>query len=289
MVIVKLSGGLGNQMFQYACGRFLSIIKNTELKLDLGYLNDKSHRPGFTVRDYELGAFNFLDNLATEKEVQSFKKPSSFFCKLAFKVKQKIKPRIMVFESKFDLDTLMKASDIYLDGYFQNEKYFKEIKDILLNDFSLKGLLNDRYSEINRQIDACSSVSIHIRRGDYINNAEAHDYHGLCNLDYYEKAISLVSDKVREPHFFVFSDDLDWARKNLKSKYLFTFVDGGENFEDLFLMSQCKHNIIANSSFSWWGSWLNKYPEKVIIAPLKWYNDAKLNSEFKLPEKWVRV
>jgi hypothetical protein len=289
MVIVKLTGGLGNQMFQYACGRYLNEIKKAELELDLKSLQDKSPRPDFTFRDYQLNVFNIIEKFASEKDVQSFIKPSSFFKKNIFKIRQKIKPAIIITESNYSLKDLKKVSDIYLEGYFQNEKYFKEIQNILIKEFSLKSRLNESYIEIQNQIISCNSVSVHVRRGDYVSNAVTNNYHGICDLDYYEKAISAIAAKISAPHFFIFSDDIGWARENLKSQWSLTFVSGGKNFEDLSLMSQCKHNIIANSSFSWWGGWLNRYSEKIVIGPLKWFNDAEANAGFNLPEKWIRV
>ncbi|HXA02812.1 MAG TPA: alpha-1,2-fucosyltransferase [Cytophagaceae bacterium] len=289
MIVVKLSGGLGNQMFQYACGRFLSEIKHTDLQLDVKSFQDKSSNPDLTYRDYQLRIFNIDEKLASEKDVQSFIKPKSFLKKIIFKIRQKSRGKIIATDSNYDLNILDKESDIYLDGYFQNEKYFIGIKDILSKEFSLKDRLNASYSEMQNQISICNSVSIHIRRGDYVNNSVTNNYHGVCGLDYYKKAMSVIAEKVTEPRFFIFSDDVNWVRENLKSQWPLTFVSGGKSFEDLFLMSQCKHNIIANSSFSWWAGWLNKYPEKIVVGPLKWFNDPKINAGFNLPEKWIRV
>jgi hypothetical protein len=289
MIIAKLKGGLGNQMFQYACGRFLSERKNTLLKLDKSALEDKSYRPDVASRDYQLNVFNCIENFAATEEIQSFKKPTFILDKVFFKIRQQLKPSVIITDENYDLSLIDKAQNIYQEGYFQNEKYFKNIGNILLKEFSIKYPLNDAYVEFQNQIAVCNSVSIHIRRGDYVNNPTTNNYHGVCSLDYYYKAKAVITEKIADPRFFIFSDDIKWARENLKSERPLTFVSGGKNFEDLSLMSQCKHNIIANSSFSWWGGWLNENHEKIVVGPLKWFNDAKLNSEFQLPDKWIRV
>jgi hypothetical protein len=289
MVIVKLTGGLGNQMFQYACGRSLSEIRHTKLWLDTMSFHDKSANPDQTLRNYQLDVFNSIGKQTSASDIQSFIKPKSILKKIPFKIRQILNPKIIVTESNYDINIPDNGSDIYLDGYFQNEKYFIDIKDILLTEFSLKEKLNKNYSEIQNQITSCDSVSIHIRRGDYVSNEVTNNYHSICGLDYYEKAISMIAEKATSPHFFIFSDDIQWARENLKSDWPQTFVSGGKSFEDLYLMSQCKHNIIANSSFSWWAGWLNRHSEKIVVGPLKWFNNPKINSEFTLPESWIRV
>jgi hypothetical protein len=288
MIIVKLTGGLGNQMFQYASGRSLSEKRNTELRLDIKSFRMSSNQD-VTSRSYQLTLFNCIGKLASESDLQSFIKPKSVLKKIIFKARQIFQPKIIVTESNYNSKISKQVQDIYLDGYFQNEKYFIGIKDILLREFSLKEKLNNNYREIQNQIAGCNSVSIHIRRGDYVNNAITNNYHGICGLDYYEKAMSVMEEKISHSHFFIFSDDIDWARENIKSGPPVTFVSGGKSIEDLFLMSQCKNNIIANSSFSWWGGWLNRHPEKIIVGPLKWFNDPKANAEFTLPEKWIRL
>jgi hypothetical protein len=252
-------------------------------------LEDKSPRSNFTFRDYELNIFNCIEEFSSDEEVQSFIKPKSFLAKTIFNIRQKFKPTVIITDSYFDPIFLKKASAIYLDGYFQNEKYFNEIRNILTKEFSLKEQLSGHYKEISHRISGCHSVSIHIRRGDYVSNTITNNYHGICDLNYYNRAMSLMAERITEPHFFIFSDDIGWAKENLKSTWPITFVSGGKNFEDLFLMSQCKHNIIANSSFSWWGAWLNKNFEKIVIGPVKWFNAPKINAEFSLPEKWIRL
>ena len=248
MIIVKLKGGLGNQMFQYAYGRKLTLERQATLVLDKTYLTPiRQLITGTTTRHYELGEF---------------------------KIKAKF--------------TKAKGHN-YLDGYWQNEKYFKDIRHILLKDFTLKKKTNN-FLKLKKLIAETNSVSIHFRRGDYVKRAVTRKYHGVLNLNYYRRAIALIGEKVEKPNFFVFSDDISWVKKNFKIGKPLTFISGLRkltNSEELILMSLCKHNIIANSSFSWWGAWLNKNPAKIVIAPKRWFR-AKTDSEI-VPQSWIKL
>ena len=136
------------------------------------------------------------------------------------------------------------------------------------------------------------AVSLHIRRGDYVSNPVTNNYHGTCSLAYYKKAVLLLKEKIENPSFFIFSDDLLWARENLDFINDMTFIDLDKSIpdhEEMHLMSQCKHNIIANSSFSWWGAWLNENSDKIVIAPKKWFSDNTINTEDLIPAKWMRI
>jgi hypothetical protein len=137
-----------------------------------------------------------------------------------------------------------------------------------------------------------SAVSIHVRRGDYVSDAGTNRFHGTCSVDYYHDAVDRISGFAPASHFFVFSDGIDWAKENLRLRQPVTYVDfndGEKNYEDLRLMSLCKHHIIANSSFSWWGAWLNPNPDKIVIAPKKWFNDPSINTDDLIPNSWLRL
>jgi hypothetical protein len=295
MIIIKLQGGLGNQMFQYAIGRKLSILNKTELKLDLSFLLDRTPRSNFTYRDYNLNIFNLKIESATSEEIKPFVNH------LDNKIKRKIysylflgKNKKYIYEKQLTCDpNIFKLTgNIYLDGYWQTEKYFSDIKNILYNDFNIKIPQDEKNQEITKIIKNSNSVSIHTRRGDYITNKQTYNVHGICDLDYYYNCVNLLLKQIENPHFFIFSDDHKWAKENLKLDYLMTFIDhnnASKNYEDLRLMSQCKHNIIANSSFSWWGAWLNKNPDKIVYAPQKWFNDSSRDTKDLIPDQWIKV
>ena len=293
MIIVKLMGGLGNQMFQYALGRNLSIKKKTDLFLDNTLLGNPSHT--MTPRNYELGIFNIEASIAPKnllKMVPSSRrnKIRSTFHKIFNK-----QPLITYMKEQtinFDNQILDLPDNVYLDGYWQSEKYFSDISEVIRNDF----LIQTNPSQINQKIldsiEECNSVSIHIRRGDYVTNPKTRRIHYICDEEYYRKSINQIHEKVKNPYFFVFSDDIDWAKHNITSESPIIFIShnsGTKSYEDLRLMIHCKHHIIANSSFSWWGAWLGEHKEQLVIAPGRWYNSKKCNYFDRLPSDWTLI
>ena len=289
MIIIKLLGGLGNQLFQYALGRNIAQKNKTQLKLDITPFETYSkHR-------YSLNHFNILENFATREEINGFKKfDDNNIINNLIRTIEKIKPfkiRTHIKENNyytFDPKILTLGDNVYLDGFWQNEKYFKGIKDVLHDEFTLKEKLEKNLLEV---IMKTNSVSIHVRRADYVTNPNANKIYGVCSLDYYNKAIATITDLVTAPHFFVFSDDLGWCKKNIRLNFPTTFIDNGadKNYEDLILMSRCKHNIIANSSFSWWGAWLNNNVDKIVIAPKQWLNNSIKGTKEMVLESWIKI
>lgn len=282
MIIIKLMGGIGNQMFQYAAGRRLAIKHKTILKLDLTFLLDRTPRKNSTYRDYELGAFNIQENIVDPLDNK------------ILMVKQKLKLINLVNELhyQFHESTLSAPDNSYLEGYWQSEKYFKDVEDLIRNEFTVKFKAEGINKKIAEEINSCEAVSLHIRRGDYASNPEINKYHGLCPLEYYQKALKKITSCIENPHIFIFSNDPEWAQKNLDFEHPFKFITnniGDKSYEDLRLMSLCRHNIIANSSFSWWGAWLNRNPDKIVIAPRKWFNDPSINTDDLIPENWIRI
>jgi hypothetical protein len=197
-----------------------------------------------------------------------------------------LEPNKPITSELFDL-----SDNTYLSGYWQSEKYFRNIKEHLVEELSLFNLPSVENEKYLIEIFNTNSVSIHIRRGDYINDTSAINTHGFCGLDYYVNSISFIESKLSNPTYFVFSDDIDWARHNIKTKKNIFFID--TNFdkpeEDLRLMLNCKHNIIANSSFSWWAAWLNQNKEKIVITPKKWFADSKKSSIDLIPSEWLKI
>ena len=292
MIITKLIGGLGNQMFQYAAGRRASVVNKTELKLDI---TEYDHQVGITHRVYMLNAYKIHASIATKSEIEAFKSLSLDFIPRSWhrlKILLLRRHYIRQKASHFTHELLNAADNSYLDGYWGSEKYFSDIGEILRKDFTLKKKPDKTNSELIQHIKNCNSVSIHVRRSDYVKDKKTHDFHGVCGLAYYKKAISLITKKVMNPSFFIFSDDPDWCKANFRLRYPTTYVRhnlGKNDCEDMRLMSVCKHNIIANSTFSWWGAWLNRNPDKIIVAPKRWFTNKSINTEDLIPNSWIKI
>lgn len=282
-MIIKLKGGLGNQLFQYAFGRLLSMKRNEEVKLDSSSLSG----PKDTPRAYALDVFNIDLKIATNIEVEKNKYPYGLLSKIFRIINQKVSKRYNI---RYD-EYLLKSRSKYFEGYFQSYKYLEPIRDILLKEITLKESIEDKYKEILENIEKSNSVSVHIRRGDYVNDEKTKQAHNVCGLEYYKKAIKIINEKIENPVFFVFSDDIVWVKQNLKIDNKTYYVSNGiiKDFEELIFMSKCKNNIIANSSFSFCGAWLNQNENKIVIAPKKWHN--KLDYEYKdlLPGSWIKI
>ena len=301
MIIVRLSGGLGNQMFQYAIGRHLAEKQYAILKLDLSLFEK------YKVRPYDLHCFKIWENIATQTEIESLQgKPPSQLDYLTERVLQKIgisraaKPKsrspflLREKDLSFDPSVLQKSGHLYLEGYWQSEKYFSPITEIIRREFEVKYNQDAESHRIADFIHSSDSISLHVRRTDYVQNPLSAKIHGSCDLAYYARAIQHVAEAAQNPHFFIFSDDLAWVKSELKLDFPVTYVEHNgpiRSYEDMRLMSLCKHNIIANSSFSWWGAWLNENPHKVVVAPNRWFADEAKNSQAKelVPETWVRM
>jgi len=293
MIIVKLMGGLGNQMFQYALGRRISLLRNTDLKVDSSFLNDKESN--HTNRKFELDVFSLTIPIASEVEMNRFKtiQENKFKKKI-----QWIAPFIFPYNSileqghEFNKSILNSPKNSFLIGYWQTEKYFLTIQDLIRKDFAFKNPLEGVNKIYAKEIKKSNSVSIHIRRGDYIHNTEANQFHGSCSWEYYSTALELVKNKVTNVHLYVFSDDMKWVKDNMNFDIPVTYIDNNiaeNSYIDMQLMSLCKHNIIANSSFSWWGAWLNNTPEKIVIAPTQWFKDTSVNINDVIPIGWYKL
>jgi hypothetical protein len=192
----------------------------------------------------------------------------------------------------FDASVLRAPSHAHLTGYWQSEKYFEPIRDILLRDFTLVAAPCPHASELLERAREPHVVALHVRRGDYVKDARTHEFHGVCTIEYYREAATRIAASVIEPSFLVFSDDPDWVRSNLRLDWPTTYVthNGGcSPHQDMWLMSQCSHHIIANSSFSWWGAWLCQSKEQCVIAPARWFTDPKLDTRGLIPERWTRI
>lgn len=292
MIIVRLNGGLGNQMFQYAAGRAIAYRNNTNLKLDISSFEQ------YTLRSYSLDCFNIIEDFATHNEIKRLKPDRSQLFSFGLnKLQQKIMPwhnhnEIIEHTIVFNPDVRKITGNAYLDGYWQSEKYFADIAHIIWNDFTFKYESDELNTSVLSQIQDADSVSLHIRRGDYVSNPKTMETHGVLGIDYYIQALNLIEKKVKDPHIYVFSDDISWARENLNTNLPLHFIDHNgveKNYEDLRLMNSCKHHIIANSSFSWWGAWLDSKQEKIVIAPRKWFNQSNMDTTDLIPDSWYKI
>lgn len=287
MIIVRLTGGLCNQMFQYAVARRVSQFNNAILKFDLSEYEKKNQ-----IRTYRLKYFNILENIAIKEEIEKLIGSNNKSTKKILNIiSKRNKNHIKEKHFHFDKDILKLHDNIYFDGYWQSEKYFIDIEKTIRQEYVLKSQFNkklikkDEYEKIGN----CNSISIHVRRGDYDYHTTINNVFGLCSLDYYRKAISRVVEDINNPNFFIFSDDITWTKENLKIDYPTVFIENNKDYEDLVLMSRCKANIIANSSFSWWGAWLNQNKRKIVIAPKNWFRDKSKNTKDLLPKTWIQM
>jgi hypothetical protein len=290
MIIVRLKGGLGNQLFQYAIGRVLALKHQTSLLLDTA---EFARDP---LRNYRLDSFH----INAEPSNQFWFFPDNRIgirLNPILRVIRKLfsHPITLVRETGFSFnpETLLAPNYSYLEGYWQSEKYFAPIGDQLRNDLRLAIRLSKSQTELAQEISQDPvAVALHVRRGDYVANPSTTAFHGLCSLDWYQKATQQLCERVPNANFYVFSDDYEWVKNNLKLPSPMRFIvpsPDGQEAIDLHLMALCQHNIIANSSFSWWGAWLNRNPNKIVIAPQRWFAAGHQDTSDLIPEKWIRL
>jgi len=283
LIVIRLFGGLGNQLFQYALGRHLSLIHDRPLRFDTtDYTATKSDaKQG--IRLFGLGAFSVSGQVASPDEMKPFKpyRGQGTTARLA-RLASRWTPYHLchyIAERKTDVWRFRRsvltsplAKQVLIHGYWQTEKYFEDIAAIIRSDLRLKLPPVGENAEMLSTICAADSVSVHVRHGD--NATSATSKQGVLPIAYYEHAAGLVTKRVRKPHFFVFSDDLTWAREKLRLPDPTTFVMHNrdeKDCEDLRLMAACRHHILGNSTFSWWGAWLGKKNDQIVYAPEKYW------------------
>ncbi len=298
MIIIKLFGGLGNQLFQYALGRHLSIKSALPLLLDAesGFQND------FYKRTYSLHVFHTQAKLLDTKTIrllQRFQNPLGRREKLENWIDKHLKGinPIFIYEKHYQFDEAILAREIkpmtYFSGYWQSEKYFKPIANVIRQDLIFKEDLSEKNLRIAEAIQSKNSVCLHVRRllgiADGKINQEGVKFHGSIDLPFYQKAMDLIAQRQENLHFYIFGDVIDWAKEHIQLSFPCTFVEGNLDYQDLQLMRLCKHHIIPNSTFAWWSAWLNTYPQKIVIAPDAWFADKTVNTKDIYPESWIRI
>ncbi len=297
LVIARLMGGLGNQMFQYATARALALRRGAALKFDItGFSEVGSH----TERRYELDSLRIHGGPADAVDLGRFGRiRRAGFPRLDrvlrwLRIDRSNGDWPVYREPHFQFDPALPElrAPVYLDGYWQSERYFSDIAALLRQEFTAKAPLDPKNNALAQSIDAVNAVSLHVRRGDYVDNPATNRFHGICSLDYYQRALDYISLRVEAPHLFVFSDDQQWTRANLRYTAATTFVDVNDpehGYRDMGLMARCRHHIIANSSFSWWGAWLNPSHEKIVVAPDRWFSASRNDTRDLIPSSWVRL
>ena len=292
-VYIWMAGGLGNQLFQYAAGFAVARRLNCSLKLDLSRFEK-----GKEKRQFGLSRLGFPLQIATKEELKSWRPIYRLpkWVMLQWGTPNAVYPKRVFFERDkfYEKDIKKIEAPIYLRGYFQSEKYFFDYGDEIRSLVQLEKVNSSHIQNILREIGKSQTVSVHFRLGDYVAGPTSYKFKGSCTPDYYLRAMALVRKIMPECQFLVFSDDLDQARKILPFDSRIMYVPGDpENpIEDLILMSRCHHHIIANSSFSWWGAWLNPNPEKVVIGPRRWLSREYLRKWDLydiLPTDWITL
>ena len=285
MIYSRIFGGLGNQLFQYAAARAVSLRNGTELVLDTRLAPDGSHWA------FALNHFNIKARIVEPSELPPAKaNPVKYALWRAFGRSPKfVRERGLGYQDRI----AHAADDTYLHGYFQSERYFADVLDQMEDDLRIitsPDTQNAEYAE--RIASAGHTVSLHMRRGDYLGSPKSNATYATCDEAYYLRALELLSDGQSDLKVFVFSDDPSWVRDNLKLPYDMIAVGHNgpdKHYEDLRLMSCCTDHVIANSTFSWWGGWLDRRPEARVVGPAKWFNDPKLANPEILPDRWIAV
>ena len=293
-IIVKLWGGLGNQMFQYAFGLALSRRTGLPLKADVSYFQNQPSID--TPRHYELDSFMLQLDFATNAELPRKKKTLGEKLLLLMGCDLPMRKLSERHYYSFDAELLSvigSKQSLYLDGYWQCPEYFEDIRDELLQQFKVRKPLSAEQKAEEEFINKHTSIALHVSRGDYISNPNAAKVHNLCPMEYYAQAMDYIAQRVPEAYFMIFSDDVPWCRQELHIPYEHSFVKYEPDTPafGIHLMSLCKHHIIANSSYSWWGAWLAELCGQIVIAPKQWLQPQLPNNtaDGLIPAAWIRM
>ena len=281
-VTVRLNGGLGNQMFQYAAARAIALRNAASVELDMSWFGADPSR-AYALGPFSIAAkpkIHFLDRVTKPR----------FLAKWL----GKRTTRLPVFEEAhfhYDEEILRIESPVLLKGFFQSERYFASVSQIIAEDFKIQTPPSAKALNILRQIEKTDAICVHFRRGDYIQKPKINASHGTASMEYYTSALEWIQLGLAHPHLFVFSDDPDWVRENFKPAIPMTLVDihsASEAHEDLRLMAACQHFVIANSTFSWWAAWLGSDKAKRVAAPKRWFQSNKHDTRDLLPDSWKK-
>jgi Glycosyl transferase family 11 len=284
-VTVSIYGGLGNQLFQYAIGRALAVRNHCQLWLD-----DRHYR---THPHFKFGLHHFNIQATTAPADQLPPDRSEWLKYFSWRLVAASKAMVRERGLQFDATVLQRQGKLYLRGYWQSEKYFAEQADSIRAEVTLRNPALGPNAEMLEQIAATYSIGLHIRRGDYVSSPQANKVHGTCSLEYYRAGVEHILKQTQTAcTVYVFSDDPQWVKQNLQVDCAKVYVDINDGYaahEDLRLMSACQHQVISNSTFSWWAAWLNRNPHKQIVAPLRWFADPTKRNDDLVPASWQRI
>lgn len=289
MVISVLAGGLGNQLFQYAFGFSVAHQLNTALRLERHLLENQAlaRLRQYTPRTYELDTFTIKEVSASGYDTIRCLSKSLFTSQKAVVLRESSAESLLHLSPRI--------TNAICIGYWQSESYFENVSDQLRQQLVFQKPISPATRSIADAIKTAGTMSVflHVRRGDYVTNSKANQHHGVCDGQYYQRAVNYLRERVANPQFFVFSDDQGWAQQALKEMlHPAVFIEhnqGADNWQDMYLMSLCTHAIIANSSFSWWGAWLNPVRQRVVVAPRRWFTATNLSLPSVIPTNWKSV
>jgi len=287
MIVVKLQGGLGNQLFQYAMGKAMAKLHASPFALDQDFLMDRTAGKGehFVFRDYDLDVFSIHVNIAPKGEQLRYTS-QSMWDKITSGFKSKHVYKEPFFQ--FDAHALQQSPDVYLDGYWQSPIYFESVEKELRKEFQFVHPIEEISSALYRKIQSTDSICINVRRDDFLNST----FHGVCDMRYFTPAIQHMAEQLGNPHLFVFSDDKQWCKENFNPGIPMDIVgdehNGYKYSNKLQLMTLCKHFIIPNSTFAWWAVWLSNKKDSIVIAPKRWFAEPSIHTEDLIPSHWLR-
>lgn len=294
MVVVQLTGGLGNQLFQYAAAKALSLQHKTSLLLDVSSFM-RSELPELEVpRDFELSYFEGVKE--TTVNTCFLQNDKNYFF-LKEKRIERLLPnyRRGVYKEPYyhyDANFFKTRSNVFLKGGWQSYKYFQKFRQQIIPSLQIKKDIVNGVADFASDLRSEGVVSVHIRRGDYLRKPIILEWHGIMNRDYYIKAFEKIAKKTSIKRVLYFSDEPEWVSSELipvmPGEIISNSISGNQ-YQDFFLMQNCAHNIIANSSFSWWAAYLNPNPGKIIVAPQRWFNKAPYDTKDLIPENWIRI
>lgn len=311
MIIVRVRGRLGNQLFQYAAGRCLALERGTDLYLDLLHFKHKTYdcHLGIFQTRFEVASPLRIGPLILTENMMVVMEPALRLAPLMrlnhrlvdglLQNAPHLNPRrrrvnedrtIIGYDAKAWREIDPWRGDLYLDGFWQSERCFAKHADAMREDLRLRGPLRDKVIKMRSTLQGGDSVSVHIRRGDYASQTGVTNTLGCCGVDYYARAAARAKTELGHPRFFVFSDDIEWTKHNLDFEAPTTYVSGEfADFEEMHLMSACQGHIIANSTFSWWAAWLDEKEDKFVIGPERWAVSEKLTALDNFPSAWIKV
>ena len=295
LIVVRISGGLGNQLFQYACARSLAKENKAGIVLDIsGYQDYRLHK--YCLDKYRISICGCIRS----RLVSAILRKLLVWMEATISRNSIFKDLVVTIDDERDsrlFGCFSRTRIISLDGYFQSSVFFESAREVLIKELGKPKTLEQETRKIAKDISESNAVSVHIRRGDYLSDSNANAIHGVCTYGYYRRAYRIIKERDPSISVFIFSDDIEWCKDNVQDVLsdhagcirFIEHTDSNTNHDDLYLMSLCKHNILANSTFSWWGAWLGNKVSRIVVAPNEWFAAAEKKDEHPGLKEWLRV